>query len=199
VPRFGAVRRGELPEPGCSPIGVLDAGGLCRPTGQAAAEPWLSWNTLSAPAVGLACGSPGAGGPVAGACGQLRSCLGRLVGGGDAAGTAGCAGPQLDGSRTATGAGSAGFVRPTGGRRNRRITAMRMRAKLTIGAVAAGLALTACGSAGGPASGAHRDHAGATSPQHVQQAGVSDAKAVVTAKRDHWAAVLGSGDRAQRG
>ena len=71
---------------------------------------------------------------------------------------------------------------------------MRMRAKLTIGAVAAGLALTACGAAGGPASRTHpRSQAGALSQQHVQQAGVSDAKAVVTEKLDHWAAVLGGG------
>ena len=75
---------------------------------------------------------------------------------------------------------------------------MRMRAKLTIGAVAAGLALTACGAAGGPASRTHpRSQAGALSQQHVQQAGVSDAKAVVTEKRAHWAAVLGAGAGAQ--
>ena len=77
---------------------------------------------------------------------------------------------------------------------------MRMRAKLTIGAVAAGLALTACGAAGGPASRTHpRSQAGALSQQHVQQAGVSDAKAVVTEKLDHWAALLGAGPGAQRG
>ncbi len=34
---------------------------------------------------------------------------------------------------------------------------MRMRTILMIGAVAAGLALTACGAAGGPASGTHRE------------------------------------------
>ena len=75
---------------------------------------------------------------------------------------------------------------------------MRMRTKLTVGAVAAGLALTACGTAGGPASGPHpQSHAGALSQQHVQQAGVSDAKAVVTEKLAHWAAVLSPGAGAQ--
>ena len=77
---------------------------------------------------------------------------------------------------------------------------MRMQTKLTIGAVVAGLALSACGSVGGPAGGTHpRSHAGALSQQHVQQAGVSDAKAVVTEKLDHWAALLGAGPGAQRG
>jgi hypothetical protein len=75
---------------------------------------------------------------------------------------------------------------------------MRMRTKLTIGAVAAGLALSACGLVGGPASGTHpRSPAGALSQQHVQHAGVSDAKAVVTEKLDHWAALLGAGAGAQ--
>jgi hypothetical protein len=75
---------------------------------------------------------------------------------------------------------------------------MRMRTKLTVGAVAAGLALTACGAAGGPASGTHpQSHAGALSQQHVQRAGVSDAKAVVTEKLAHWAAVLSAGGGAQ--
>ena len=74
---------------------------------------------------------------------------------------------------------------------------MRMRARLTIGAVAAGLALSACGLAGGPASGTHRDHGRALSQQHVQHAAVSDATAVVTEKRAHWAAVLGAGAGAQ--
>ena len=117
----------------------------------------------------------------------MRSCLCRPIGAGEAAVTAGCAGPQSYGSRTATAEGCARFVRPAGGRRNRRITAVRMRAKLTIGAVAAGLALTACGSAGGPASGAHRDHAGATSPQHVQQAVLtgSDVKDLARLKREY--------------
>lgn len=76
---------------------------------------------------------------------------------------------------------------------------MRMRAKLTIGAVAAGLALTACGSAGGPASGTHRDHARALSQQHVQQAGlsVSDIKDLAQMKREHAAALLSAAARAQ--
>ena len=67
---------------------------------------------------------------------------------------------------------------------------MRMRAKLTIGAVAAGLALTACGLVGGPASGTHRDHERALSQQHVQQAGLSpsDVKDLAQAKRDALAA-----------
>jgi outer membrane PBP1 activator LpoA protein len=77
---------------------------------------------------------------------------------------------------------------------------MRMRAKLTIVAVAAGLALTACGAARGPASGTHpRSHAGALSQQHVQQAGltVSDIKDLAQMKRDHAAALLKAAERAQ--
>ena len=70
---------------------------------------------------------------------------------------------------------------------------MRMRTKLTIGAVAAGLALSACGSGSGPATGTHRHLARALAERQVQRAGVSDAKAVVTEKRAHWAAVLGGG------
>jgi hypothetical protein len=76
---------------------------------------------------------------------------------------------------------------------------MRMRAKLTIGAVAAGLALTACGAVGGPASGTHpRSHAGALSQQHVQQAGlsVSDVKDLAQMKRDHAAALPRAAERA---
>ena len=77
---------------------------------------------------------------------------------------------------------------------------MRMRAKLTIGAVATVLALTACGTVGGPASGTHPDHARALSPQRVQQAGVSvsDVKDLTRLKREHAAAVLKAAERAQR-
>jgi hypothetical protein len=77
---------------------------------------------------------------------------------------------------------------------------MRTRAKLTIGAVAAGLALTACGLVGGPASGTHRDHERALSQQHVQQAGltVSDVKDLAQMKREHAAALLEAAETAQR-
>ena len=77
---------------------------------------------------------------------------------------------------------------------------MRMQTKLTIGAVAAGLALTACGTVGAPVSGPHRDHAKAPSQQHVQQAGlsVSDVKDLAQLKREHAAALLSAADRAQR-
>jgi hypothetical protein len=71
---------------------------------------------------------------------------------------------------------------------------MRMQTKLTIGAVAAGLALSACGLVGGPASGTHPDHAGALSQQHVQQGGLSlcDVKDLAKAKR-----ALAAAERAQ--
>jgi hypothetical protein len=74
-----------------------------------------------------------------------------------------------------------------------------MRTKLTIGVVAAGLALTACGTVGGAASGTHRDHARALSPQHVPRAGmsVSDVKDLAQMKREYAAALLGAGERAQ--
>ena len=77
---------------------------------------------------------------------------------------------------------------------------MRMRTKLTVGAVAAGLALTACGLVGGPASGTHPDHAGALSQQHVQQAGLSlsDIKDLAKLKREHGAALLRAAEIAQR-
>lgn len=76
---------------------------------------------------------------------------------------------------------------------------MGMRAKLTIGAVAAGLALTACGSHSGPGSGMHRDHARALSQQHVQHTGlsVSDIKDLAKRKREHWDALLRAAERAQ--
>jgi len=76
---------------------------------------------------------------------------------------------------------------------------MRMRTTLTIGAVVAGLALTACGAVGGPASGTHRDHAGAFSQRRVQ-AGVSrsDVKDLAQMKREHAAALLRAAERAQR-
>jgi hypothetical protein len=75
---------------------------------------------------------------------------------------------------------------------------MRMRSKLTIGAVAAGLALTACGSGSGPASATHRDHARALSQQQVQQAGLSlsDVEDLAKLKREHADAVLRA-ERAQ--
>lgn len=76
---------------------------------------------------------------------------------------------------------------------------MRTRTKLTVGAVAAGLALTACGVAGGPASGMHQSHARALAQQHVQHAGLSlaDVKDLATAKRDHWDALLSAAKTAQ--
>jgi hypothetical protein len=76
---------------------------------------------------------------------------------------------------------------------------MRMRTTLTIGAVVAGLALTACGAGSGLASGTHQSHARALSQPHVQQAGVSvsDVKDLATAKREHWAALLSVAERAQ--
>jgi outer membrane PBP1 activator LpoA protein len=76
---------------------------------------------------------------------------------------------------------------------------MRMRTTLTIGAVVAGLALTACGTGSGLASGTHQSHARALSQPHVQQAGVSvsDVKDLATAKREHWAALLSVTERAQ--
>jgi hypothetical protein len=77
-----------------------------------------------------------------------------------------------------------------------------MRAKLTIGAVAVGLALSACGSAAGPASGAHpRSHAGALSARHVRQSGltVSDVKDLAQMKREYAAALLSAADRTQCG
>jgi len=76
---------------------------------------------------------------------------------------------------------------------------MRMRTKLTTGAVAAGLALTACGVVGGPASGGHRDHARGLAGQYVQQAGlsVSDVKDLAQLKREHWAALLSAAEGAQ--
>jgi hypothetical protein len=75
-----------------------------------------------------------------------------------------------------------------------------MRTMLTIGAVVAGLALTACGAAGGPASGTHQSHAGAFSQQRVQQAGVSlsDVKDLAQMKREHAAALLSAAERARR-
>jgi hypothetical protein len=77
---------------------------------------------------------------------------------------------------------------------------MRIRTKLTIGAVAAGLALTACGSGSGPASRTHQDQARAPSQQQVQQAGlsVSDVKDLAQMKREHAAALLRAAERAQR-
>jgi hypothetical protein len=77
---------------------------------------------------------------------------------------------------------------------------MRMHTKLTTGAVVAGLALTACGAVGGPATGTHRHLARALAERHVQQAGlsVSDVKDLAKLKREHWAAVLSAADRAQR-
>ena len=76
---------------------------------------------------------------------------------------------------------------------------MRTRAKLTIGAMVAGLALTACGAVGGPGSGTHRDHARALSPQHAQQTGLSlsDIKDLAKAKREIGAALLRAAERAQ--
>jgi hypothetical protein len=76
---------------------------------------------------------------------------------------------------------------------------MRMQTKLTIGAVAAGLALTACGSESGPARGTHQDQARALSQQQVQQAGlsVSDVKDLAQLKREHWDALLSAAGRAQ--
>jgi hypothetical protein len=75
-----------------------------------------------------------------------------------------------------------------------------MRTNLMIGAVVAGLALTACGAGGGLAGGMHQSHARALSQPHVQQAGVSvsDVKDLATAKREHWAALLSVAERAQR-
>jgi hypothetical protein len=62
-----------------------------------------------------------------------------------------------------------------------------MRSKLAIGVVAAGLALTACGSVNASASGAKQSHARTLSPQQVQQTGlsVSDIKDLATAKLGH--------------
>jgi hypothetical protein len=83
---------------------------------------------------------------------------------------------------------------------------MRTWTKLTTGAVAAGLALTACGSVGGPASRTHQGHARALSQHQVQQAGfsvsqagfsVSDVKDLAAAKREHWDALLRAAGRAQ--
>ena len=76
---------------------------------------------------------------------------------------------------------------------------MRMQPKLTIGAVVAGLALTACGAVGGPASVTHRSHARALAEQHVQQAGLSlsDVKDLAKLKREHWDALLSAAERAQ--
>ena len=69
---------------------------------------------------------------------------------------------------------------------------MRTRTKLTVGAIAAGLALTACGAVGGPASETHQSHARTLAQPHVQRAGSSlaDVAAVVAAKRDYWDALL---------
>jgi hypothetical protein len=76
---------------------------------------------------------------------------------------------------------------------------MRMRTNLMIGAVAAGLALTACGAVGGPASGTHQSHARALSQQRIQQAGVSlsDVKDLAQLKREHAAALLRAAERAR--
>ena len=77
---------------------------------------------------------------------------------------------------------------------------MRTLTELTVGAVAAGLALTACGAVRGPASVTHRDYARALSQQHVQQAGLSvaDVKDLAQLKREHFAALLRAAERAQR-
>jgi len=77
---------------------------------------------------------------------------------------------------------------------------MRMQTKLTIGALAAGLALTACGTVGGPATGTHRHLARAIAERHVQQAGVSvsDVKDLAQMKRENAAALLRAAERAQR-
>ena len=77
---------------------------------------------------------------------------------------------------------------------------MRMRTKLTIGALAAGLALSGCGAVGGPVSGAHLAHARAPAQEHVQQAGltVSDVKDLAQMKREKAAALLRAGGRARR-
>jgi hypothetical protein len=77
---------------------------------------------------------------------------------------------------------------------------MRTRTKLTVGAIAAGLVLTACGSGGGPASGTHESHGRTLAQPHVQRAGtsLSDAATVVAAKRAYWDALLGAAKKAQR-
>jgi hypothetical protein len=83
----------------------------------------LSWNTRLCSRCRIGLRFPRCRWASRGCVRLFAPCLCRPMGADEAAATAGCAGPQSDGSRTATKAGCARSVRPTGGRRDRRITA----------------------------------------------------------------------------